>query len=114
MQIFSHPEEPLEERLELVDDCLFFCRAIAAAEAGSRRHKFIYIGADCADLARLEGILDELSRFGFVELFLLYDLNKLALPLLGDEAAPFGQHVVNVVDAGDKGFDQLFLAAELR
>ena len=93
---------------------MFFCRAVASAEAGGRRHELIDIGADGADLARLEGILDKLSRFCIVQIFFFDDLNELFFLLLGDKAAPFGQHVVNVVYAGDKGLDQLFLAAKLR
>ena len=48
------------------------------------------------------------------QIFFFDDLNELFFLLLGNKASPFGQHVVNVVYAGDKGLDQLFLAAKLR
>ena len=91
---------------------LLFGAGTAAAKTGDGWHQLVDVGAGGLDLPVPESVLQELAGLRFAELFFLDQLLQGLFPFGADIAVPLGHHVVHLVDARNKVFDQLLFAAQ--
>ena len=108
----ANAEELLEKSLQFFDDGLLLFGAGTTAKTGDRRHQFVDVGAGGFDFPVPESVLQELAGFRFAELFFPDQLLQCLFALGADITVPLGHHIIHIVDARNKVFDQALFAAQ--
>ena len=78
------------------------------------RHDFIYIRSRCFDLSVPKRILYELSCVFRLQFFFRNNYIKIIIALFHNKFMPLIHNIVHIIDSCNKGFNKLFLAAQLR
>lgn len=92
-----YSKEFLKKSVQLLNNPLFFLRAVFAAEAGHRRHQLINVLSRCLNLSVTEDVFDIFSGFVLLQIFFGNNGCKLFFLLLHHVLMPFDNNVVCVV-----------------
>lgn len=93
---------------------LLFGAGPATAKARDRRHQLVDVGTGGLALPNPEGVLQKLASLWFPEFFFLDQLLQGLFLLGADITGSFGHHIIHIVDARNKVFNQLLFAVQFR